>query len=106
MVRVEDTVDAAPDAVWRVLADGWLYPLWVVGASRIRQVDDDWPEPGSRIHHSVVPWPVVINDDTEVTDCVAERVLGLRARAWPAGEADVVLRLEANGAGTRVILEE
>ena len=23
-----------------MLADGWLYPLWVVGASRMREVDD------------------------------------------------------------------
>ena len=26
-----------------MLADGWLYPLFVVGASRMRDVDDDWP---------------------------------------------------------------
>ena len=34
-------VHATPDQVWKVLADGWLYPLWVVGASRMREVDDD-----------------------------------------------------------------
>ena len=33
-------VDATPDQVWQVLADGWLYPLWVVGASRMRDVDE------------------------------------------------------------------
>lgn len=106
VITVEDTVHASPDAVWRVLADGWLYPLWVVGASRIRQVDDTWPDPGSKIHHSVGLWPVVVDDDTEVTECVPERVLGLRARAWPGGEAQVLVHLEANGAGTHVRLEE
>ncbi len=36
-------VEATPEQVWSILADGWLYPLWVVGASRMRQVDDHWP---------------------------------------------------------------
>src|ERR1043165_7866722 len=55
-------VDATPDQVWSVLADGWLYPLWVVGASRMREVDDEWPEPGARLHHSVGTWPLLIDD--------------------------------------------
>jgi hypothetical protein len=29
----------SPQAVFEVLADGWLYPGWVVGASRMRAVD-------------------------------------------------------------------
>jgi uncharacterized protein YndB with AHSA1/START domain len=106
VTEVEDIIPATPDAVWRVLADGWLYPLWVVGASRIRQVDDTWPNPGSKIHHSVGVWPAVLDDDTEVTECVPESLLGLRARARPGGEAKVYLRLEAHGAGTRVRMEE
>jgi uncharacterized protein YndB with AHSA1/START domain len=106
VIRVENTVSTTPDAVWRVLADGWLYPLWVVGASRIRQVEDAWPSPGSKIHHSVGLWPAVLNDDTEVIECVPESLLALRARAWPSGEATVTVRLEAQGAATRVCLEE
>jgi hypothetical protein len=99
-------MDATPDAVWRVLADGWLYPLWVVGASRIRQVEGSWPEVGSRIHHSVGAWPAVLDDDTEVTGCVPHQRLSLRARAWPGGEADVTLQLEQRGARTSVEIEE
>ena len=106
VTSVEETVRATPDAVWRVLADGWLYPLWVVGATRMRQVDDTWPDPGSKLHHSVGVWPVVINDDTEVVECVPESLLALRARAWPGGEADVRIHLERQGAATRVRLEE
>ena len=30
------TVNAPPEKVWKVLSDGWLYPVWVVGASRMR----------------------------------------------------------------------
>ena len=106
MIEVEATVEATPESVWRVLADGWLYPLWVVGASRIRQVDDTWPEPGSKIHHSVGLWPALIDDDTEVIECLPGSVIALRAKAWPAGEATVKVRLEPHGAGTRVRMQE
>jgi len=106
VIEVETTVDAPPDAVWRVLADGWLYPLWVVGASRVREVDDTWPDEGSRIHHSVGLWPAVINDDTEVLDVSPGSRIELNAKAWPGGEAKVELHLEAQGAGTRVRMVE
>lgn len=42
-VRISRDVDAPARAVWDVLADGWLYPLWVVGAARMRDVDHGWP---------------------------------------------------------------
>ncbi|AXT86704.1 polyketide cyclase [Aeromicrobium sp. A1-2] len=100
------TIAATPGEVWDVLADGWLYPLWVVGATRIRDVDDDWPTKGSRIHHSVGAWPVMIDDHTRVLDVVPGRSLTLRARAWPMGEADVVLRLSDVGVETEVTIEE
>lgn len=106
MSRVERNVKTTPERVWDVLADGWLYPLWVVGASRIREVDDSWPEVGSRIHHSVGAWPALLDDSTSVTACQPGRRLELRARAWPAGEADVAIQLTQSGAGTRVVIEE
>lgn len=92
--------------VWDVLADGWLYPVWVVGASRMRQVDADWPEKGARLHHSVGVWPVLIDDYTEVTETVPGTLLALRARAWPFGEAAVRLVVEEVGDGSRVRIEE
>lgn len=106
MNRVQQDVDAPPEDVWKVLADGWLYPLWVVGATRMRQVDDEWPSPGSRLHHSVGVWPLVVDDDTEVVDSVEGRMLRLRAKAWPGGEADVQIRVEDRGAGASVTIEE
>ncbi|MGH3463341.1 MAG: SRPBCC family protein, partial [Kribbellaceae bacterium] len=99
-------LEAAPDRVWSVLADGWLYPLWVVGASRMREVDDHWPEPGARLHHSVGSWPVLLDDTTEVIDSTPGATLALRARAWPSGEAGVTLHLRPSGAGTEVVIEE
>jgi uncharacterized protein YndB with AHSA1/START domain len=64
----ERTINASPKDVWEVLADGWMYPLWVVGASRMRDVDPHWPEVGSKLHHSVGVWPGLIDDNTEVLE--------------------------------------
>jgi hypothetical protein len=99
-------VKAAPGQVWDVLADGWLYPLWVVGATRMRAVDDEWPMVGSKLHHSVGVWPAVLDDNTESLECEPGRVLRLRARGWPLGEAEVTIRLSPHGADTLVELEE
>ncbi|MDH2413146.1 SRPBCC family protein [Nocardioides sp. CER19] len=100
------TAAASADDVWKVLADGWLFPLWVVGACRIRGVDDTWPEPGSRLHHSVGVWPVVIDDHTESLACDPGKRLELQARAWPLGEARVVLTLRPSGEDTEIEIEE
>ncbi len=104
--RVERVIKASPDKVWEVLADGWLYPLWVVGASRMREVDDHWPAAGAHLHHSVGSWPLLLDDSTEVLESKAPSLLKLRARAWPTGEALVVLHLEPHADGTRVVIEE
>jgi len=97
---------ATPDDVWTVLADGWLYPLWVVGASRMRDVDRDWPAVGSRIHHSVGAWPLLIDDHTEVLEAVPGRSITLKVRAWPVGEGRVEIRLSDIGAQTEVVITE
>jgi uncharacterized protein YndB with AHSA1/START domain len=97
---------ATPDQVWQVLADGWLYPLWVVGASRMRDVDDSWPAAGSKLHHSVGSWPILVSDESEVLESVPGSLLRLRAAAWPSGEAGVTIRLEPVDGGTEVTIEE
>jgi uncharacterized protein YndB with AHSA1/START domain len=107
MATVERVIKTTPQRVWDVLADGWLYPLWVVGASRIRDVDADWPSVGARIHHSVGVWPALVDDETRATEFEPLRRLGLRAKAWPLlGEAAVTLELSEQGAGTRVVMTE
>lgn len=100
------TIKTVPDKVWDVLADGWLYPLWVVGATRMRDVDGSWPRTGSKLHHSVGVWPLVLDDDTEVLECEPGRFLRLRAKGWPLGEAEVTLTLTAAGADTLVEIGE
>jgi hypothetical protein len=99
-------MSATPAQVWAVLADGWLYPLWVVGASRTREVDDTWPQSGARLHHSVGVWPLLLDDITEVVECRPGSLLELQAHAWPAGRADVRIHLRPQGRDTEVVIEE
>ena len=108
MSRNTRVIDATPEQVWAVLADGWLYPLWVVGATRMRDVDDNWPAKGSQLHHSAGVWPLVLNDTTESLEVETGRRLKLRARGWPLGEADVEITLTPVDDGKRcqVVLEE
>ncbi|HEY0815657.1 MAG TPA: SRPBCC family protein [Pseudonocardia sp.] len=98
---------AAPvDQVFAVLADGWTYPLWVVGASHMRAVDADWPAVGSRLHHSVGLWPLLIEDSTEVLAMTPDRRLVLKAKLWPTGAARVELELSPDLDGTIVTMRE
>ncbi len=99
-------VSATPEQVWEVLADGWLYPLFVVGASRMRDVDESWPAVGARLYHSVGTWPLLIDDTTEVLEVEEGHRLLLLARAWPAGQAHVDISLKANGGSTVVTIAE
>jgi NAD(P)-dependent dehydrogenase (short-subunit alcohol dehydrogenase family) len=100
-------VDAPPEAVWAVLSDGWLYATWVVGASRVREVERTWPDVGALVHHSFGLWPAVIDDNTEVLHAATDRELVLKARGWPAGEAHVQVVLTPDGAGgTEVSIRE
>src|SRR5687767_9093006 len=106
MAEVVELVDAAVERVFGVLANGWTYAGWVVGASHIRDVDAAWPEPGARIHHSVGPWPLVVSDSTAVVSVVPQRELELDARLWPFGAARVRFDLTPLGAVTRVRMTE
>ena len=99
-------ISATPEQVWSVLADGWLYPLFVVGASRMRAVDETWPAVGSRLHHSVGTWPLLIDDTTEVLELEEDRRIVLKARGWPAGEARVEISLRPTADATVVTIVE
>ncbi|SDK79971.1 Polyketide cyclase / dehydrase and lipid transport [Lentzea albidocapillata subsp. violacea] len=107
MAEVSLNVEAPLEAVWAVLADGWSYAGWVVGASHIRDVDTGWPEPGTRIHHSVGPWPMVVQDVTEVVRCEPSHLLELDARLWPAGAARITFTLRPRSESlTEVLMVE
>ena len=106
MASVSRRMSTSPERVWDVLADGWLCPLWVVGASRMRDVDEAWPKPGSRIYHSIGVWPMLINDDTEVLEASPEQMLRLKAKGQFLGKAEVLITLTPVGAETDVEISE
>src|SRR5919205_1282968 len=106
MYTVTRMVEATPEQVWRVLEDGWSYPSWVVGASRMRAVSDEWPAKGSKLYHSAGVWPAVLNDETTVLESEAPHLLRLQAKGRPAGEATVELRIEPAGNGSKITIAE
>ncbi|MGO1051238.1 SRPBCC family protein [Crossiella sp. CA198] len=103
MIEVEQRIETAPGAVFAVLADGWTYAGWVVGASHIRKVDTGWPAVGSRIHHSIGPWPLQVEDVTVVKELEPSRLLVLEARLWPVGKATVRIELAPTADGVTVV---
>jgi uncharacterized protein YndB with AHSA1/START domain len=106
MAEVRRHMAVPAERVWAQLGDGWIFPTWVVGATHIRDVDADWPAPGSRIHHKVGVWPLVINDTTQVLEAEAPFRLVLQARAWPLGEARIELDISEDGDGSTVTMRE
>lgn len=93
-------------AVFAVLADGWAYSSWVVGASHMRAVEPDWPAAGSRLFHAVGAWPLVARDETLVESVEPERHIVLIARGRPFGEARVELQLDDDGPDCIVTMHE
>lgn len=99
-------MECSPEDVFAVLADGWLFPTWVVGASRMRDVDADWPKPGSSLQHSFGVWPALINDETTVLEWDPPRRMAMQPKGWPAGEARVVIEVKPRSGGCVVRMTE
>jgi hypothetical protein len=97
---------ATRQQLWNVIADGWTYSQWVVGNTRMRAVETSWPAPGSKIHHTIGIWPVVLNDETEVESCIPQEELVLLAKTRPLGGARITLRLFDTENGSRVEMAE
>ena len=96
----------SPQDVFDVLADGWLFPSWVVGSSRMRNVDDQWPAVGSKLHHSFGVWPLLLNDETVVREWDPPRRAVISPKGWPVGEALVTIDVKPRGAGCVVRIQE
>jgi uncharacterized protein YndB with AHSA1/START domain len=105
-MAVQRQLNCSPEQVFDVLRDGWTYPLWVVGTSRMRDVDQGWPALGTKLHHSFGVWPLLIDDSTEVLEIDPGKRLVLEARGWPVGKAKVEITVEANGNGSLVSIFE
>jgi uncharacterized protein YndB with AHSA1/START domain len=99
-------MSCSPEDVFAVLSDAWLFPTWVVGATRMRDVDAAWPAEGSHLHHSFGVWPLVINDKTTVLEWDPPRRMVMQPSGWPVGEARVTLEVQPRGDGCVVRITE
>jgi NAD(P)-dependent dehydrogenase (short-subunit alcohol dehydrogenase family)/uncharacterized protein YndB with AHSA1/START domain len=99
-------IDAPPASVFAVLADAERYPEWVVGAAKMRDQEEGFPEPGSRFHHSVKIGLLRLNDHTEVIDVDPPSRIVLEAKARPLGTARISIELSEGDGGTNVLMEE
>jgi hypothetical protein len=105
-LTVKHDSTATRQQVWDVMADGWRYSQWVVGNSRMRAVDANWPAPGSKIYHSIGVWPLVINDETVAESCEPLRELVLIAKTRPLACARITMRLFDIDDGCRIEMAE
>lgn len=96
----------APEDVFDVLGDGWLYTTWVVGASRMRKQEAGWPQVGKHLHHSFGAWPLVIDDVTTSLVWDPPHRMVIQPKGWPIGEARVELTVEPHRKGCKVTIVE
>ena len=89
-----------------MLADGWLFPTWVVGSSRMRSVDDGWPRVGAKLHHSFGAWPMLLNDETVIREWDPPRRAVISPKGWPVGEALVTIEVRPRREGCVVRIQE
>lgn len=89
-----------------MLADGWLFPTWVVGSSRMRSVDEHWPAVGAKLHHSFGVWPVLLNDETVMREWDPPRRAVISPKGWPVGEALVTIEAKPTATGCVVRIQE
>jgi hypothetical protein len=89
-----------------VLSDPRSYAYWVIGSIEIRDADPEWPQAGSRFHHTVGLGPLRVKDHTVVEEVRPARYLQLQTKTRPLGNARVGLQLDDTGEGTRVTMTE
>jgi hypothetical protein len=95
-----------PAAIFSVLRDGWSYARWVVGTSKIRAVDDGWPQPGARLHFRLGRGPLSKDDETRSMRLVDGSELELEAVGRPLGTARVDFRVDKVRDGSLVTIIE
>lgn len=105
-VEIHQRIEAPRDEVFNLLSDPETYPQWLVGAQRIRGVDDHFPQPGAKFDHSVGPTTATtVDDETAVIESHGHRQLVLEVHVGPVtGEVEFDLR--KRGDATDVVMRE
>ena len=103
MERVLPCPSADADAI---LAEPRTYPLWLVGARKIRYVSPSWPRRGSYFEHVVGFGPVASVDRTTSKGFRRGRELNFVVRARPFLEALVRFEVAPGAEGCCVRMTE
>jgi|GEM_PF-299517 uncharacterized protein YndB with AHSA1/START domain len=98
--------DAPAEQVFDVLLDPTAYVEWVVGARKLRAIDDAWPAPGSAFHHELARSSGGLRDKTVLVSLERPTSIVLKAYARPVGIADVALHIAPDDTGCIVTIEE
>ena len=106
MARNQRKIDAPQDAVFEALLDPNVYVEWVVGAKRVRWVDDEWPARGASFGHQLAGTGGVLRDKTTLVDLDEPRSLSLEAYARPFGKADVTISVTPTEGSSFVVVNE
>ncbi len=106
MAYTSREIAASPADVYAALIDPRTYPLWLVGASEIRDVDPEWPASGSRFYHRVRFGPFAVDDSTKMIAVQPCRCIQLAVRARPLVSAIVTFTLVGDDQRCIVTFEE
>ncbi len=99
-------VNATPEQVWAVLADGWSYDQWVVGTTDIRSVDPGFPAEGTSLAYTAGWSPLRMKDRTTVRIAEPLRRLELEANTRLVGTARISVEVLAWGEKSVVVIDE
>jgi hypothetical protein len=95
-----------PTAIFAVLGDGRSYDRWVVGTTKIRSVEPDWPAVGTRLHYQLGRSPARKDDETRSIRYQPDTVLELEAVGRPFGTVRIEFWIEPVRGGSLITLTE
>lgn len=96
----------SPEEVFDHLVHAEEYPRWLLGASEIRRIDDDWPAVGSNFHHTIGRGPFRIKDRSEIVAIDPPHRLELHVRVTPIVQGHVTFRVQGCEHGSSLSLQE
>ncbi|MEU0477346.1 SRPBCC family protein [Streptomyces olivaceus] len=99
-------IQATPQAVWDVLADGSQYARWVVGPSEVTPRSGQWPRTGATIAYEVRLGPLRLTNESVVRHMVEGALLEIEAKAGRLGTARISVELRPWGEQCLVIVDE
>ncbi len=106
MPSVSMHFDHPPERTWEVLSEPRAYGFWVTGAHGVHESDPSWPAAGATFRHTQGIRPLLISDTTTVLRSDPPRRIELEARVRPLLIARVIVTIEPEGDGSRVVMEE